>query len=253
MDVSKVWMQGFLLSAWLWLLWLAQPLGALRCYTTSYDIKNWAPCAEYEYGKSSWHDRCIHDGALPLCSSMRISSGCPDFGILPCQFDWKGAFGNPPPGTPFQIPVELREANLPYGQQQRGDSFCSHDYTGVAGLAMDFNVCERQTSANAGCFKTVTEVYKSGSIHHWTVVKGCGGCSWQTSLTSACESADCLDHLDQSTCACTQKSHDELIRRTCYNCADDMCNLATRRAAHHLAMMIFGTLFFSLLIRKCSA
>lgn len=106
---------------------------------------------------------------------MRISSGCPDFGILPCQFDWKGAFGNPPPGTPFQIPVELREANLPYGQQQRGDSFCSHDYTGVAGLAMDFNVCERQTSANAGCFKTVTEVYKSGSIHHWTVVKGCGG------------------------------------------------------------------------------
>ena len=40
-------------------LLLPQPLLAIRCYTTSFDVRNWKACSEHEYGRSSWDNRCV--------------------------------------------------------------------------------------------------------------------------------------------------------------------------------------------------
>jgi len=230
--------------------WLSVPVAALRCYTVSYDVKNWPRCSDYAFGMSQWQDRCMYASDFPVCESLRVSQGCPveGPGLLPCQFDWKGAFGDPPEGTKFQVP-DLTESTLPYNHLLKGGDLCSHDYNGLAGNVQDFNVCAQNVER---CQKTVTENYKAGVITHWTVSKGCGNCPWKKSVTSACEDGVCLDLGDQS-CACSPKSADVLITRTCHECIGDMCNQATRRAIHHVTAVFFCSLFLSLLVRKCSA
>ena len=46
------------------LLRASAPAYALKCYATSYDIKNWKPCSAYKFGASRWLDRCDRGGAL---------------------------------------------------------------------------------------------------------------------------------------------------------------------------------------------
>jgi len=80
-------------------------------------------------------------GALPLCSGLRISEGCDaETGLLPCQFNWRGAFGDPPPGTRFVLP-DLTEADLPYEYALKGGELCTHGHNGLPGDLADLNVC----------------------------------------------------------------------------------------------------------------
>ena len=44
-----------------------------------------------------------------------------------------------------------------------------------------------------------------------------------------------------------------LIRGTCYDCTEDLCNRSFRVAAHHLSAAVWMSLFLSLLVRKCCA
>ena len=174
--VMKSSLQGWIFALLCVALLRPLPVSAIRCYANSYDVKNWMRCSDYLYGEEQWDDKCMNAGPLPLCTDFRISAGC-DFqtGILPCQFNWKGAFGEPRPGARFILP-DMQESKLPYPYLLTGDGVsCSHGLDGQASELWEYNVC--LASVNR-CHRKVTEVWEKGSLKYWTVVKGCGNCPW---------------------------------------------------------------------------
>jgi hypothetical protein len=152
------------------------PVSPIRCYANSYDVKNWMRCSDYLYGEEQWDDKCMNAEPLPLCTDFRISAGCNfQTGILPCQFNWKGAFGEPRPGARLILP-DMQESNLPYSYLLTGDGVsCSHGHDGQAGELWEYNVCLASVDR---CHRKVTEVWEKGTLKYWTVVKGCGNCPW---------------------------------------------------------------------------
>mmetsp|Transcript_6651 Transcript_6651/g.15270 ORF Transcript_6651/g.15270 Transcript_6651/m.15270 type:complete len:214 (+) Transcript_6651:65-706(+) len=201
------------------LLALFQPSQAIRCMLSSYDIKNWPSCTSLDFFGYTWSNRCMGIGSGVLCSDYRISSGCPDVGVLPCQYD--------------SLTLALRDSN----------SYCKE--------GLDYDLCDR-TILN--CRTTVTTHYLMGSVAYWTIDKGCGKCSFTTSVKSSCLPSQCLGTAASScTVDCYFKSEERFDLIECKDCVGDLCNFSTRRAAHHLVTLLCSSLFLVLIFRKCRA
>ena len=150
-------------------------------------------------------------------------------GILPCQYAY-----------------DATTNSFMSNKVQDGDSHCLYQ--------QDFTVCERQHST---CFKTVKEYWLLGSIKSWTVVKGCGKCSfvdpnnWR--FESTCGPAECLKTSGLCSAQCFPASERKLMIERCTECEGELCNMSSRRWTHHAVSLACLALFVSLLLRKCQA